>query len=69
MNTVPCRGCTDREYLCHSSCQKYLAFKDFKDKVRQRMQKENDLNHAVVESIERLHKAKNLKYSKRNAIW
>ena len=25
---VPCRNCEDRKLGCHSSCEKYKAFKD-----------------------------------------
>ena len=38
MNMIPpCKGCEDRKMLCHSSCEKYLEWKKFRDEVNQRM--------------------------------
>ena len=55
MNTAPCRNCSNRAYLCHSDCIKYREFKEWKELISRKRREENDLNHAVVESIERLY--------------
>jgi hypothetical protein len=26
--TAPCRGCPDRDELCHADCQKYAAYRE-----------------------------------------
>lgn len=65
MNTAPCFNCADREYLCHSTCKKYIDFKQWKDEMSKKRRKENELNHIVVESIERLHGKKGRHQRKR----
>ena len=55
MNKAPCRNCSERAYLCHSDCKRYKEFKEWKDMISQKRREENDLNHAIVESIERLY--------------
>lgn len=32
--TVPCLDCKDRSILCHSSCEKYAAYKERMSKQR-----------------------------------
>lgn len=68
MNTAPCRNCSDRAYLCHSNCDKYIKFKNWKETVTKKMREENDLNHLIVESIERLYSKKGRHPRKRRSI-
>lgn len=31
---VPCKGCTDRQPGCHDKCNKYKAFNDEREAIR-----------------------------------
>ena len=31
----PCQGCTKRETKCHAACQEYIAWKGYRDRVRE----------------------------------
>ncbi len=30
---APCKDCPERSVMCHSECDKYLAFKEYRKKV------------------------------------
>lgn len=32
--TVPCQGCADRKVGCHSSCEKYKAFREENEQAK-----------------------------------
>lgn len=34
MGNAPCKGCTDRPQNCHSTCEKYLTWKNEREKRR-----------------------------------
>lgn len=40
---VPCKGCTDRQPGCHDKCDKYKAFNDEREAIRNK-------RHVNVES-------------------
>ena len=40
---VPCKGCTDRQPGCHDKCNKYKAFNDEREAIRNK-------RHVNVES-------------------
>lgn len=33
---APCKDCPDRRYLCHSTCEKYIAYNKYREEVRQK---------------------------------
>ena len=33
--TGPCKDCLKRELHCHSSCEEYKAFKQYRDSIRE----------------------------------
>lgn len=39
----PCKDCPDRHYLCHSECEKYLAFRKCRDEYLEQRVKESQL--------------------------
>ena len=41
---APCKNCKERHFLCHSKCQKYLAYKKLNDEARTTMQTENHIS-------------------------
>ena len=38
MNDAPCRDCTSREVGCHAGCERYKAYADGRERVRQNRQ-------------------------------
>ena len=38
MNDAPCRDCTSREVGCHAGCERYKAYAEQREKVRQNRQ-------------------------------
>lgn len=38
MNDAPCRDCVSREVGCHAGCERYKAYADGREKVRQNRQ-------------------------------
>lgn len=57
MNTSPCRNCSKRKYLCHSSCEEYIEFKKVKDNITKKKKEEQIAKNASIESVYRYHKA------------
>jgi hypothetical protein len=33
--TAPCKDCQKRQLHCHSSCEEYKAFKQYRDSIRE----------------------------------
>lgn len=54
----PCKGCTEREPLCHSKCEKYLAFRKDRDEFLIRKQ----------EFLNGLYKSRNAESKKRKNL-
>ena len=50
-NNTPCYGCTERHDLCHSECDKYLAFKEKNENMRSEQRERLDINY----TLSRLH--------------
>lgn len=46
MMNVPCYNCPDRCVGCHSTCEKYKAFRAVCDKANEARRKENSANEA-----------------------
>lgn len=49
MTDCPCRGCEDRKFLCHSSCERYKQWKTEYETITQGLKAEkeytgNDVN-------------------------
>lgn len=40
---APCKDCKERHFLCHSKCQKYLAYKKLNDEARTKHQIEEHI--------------------------
>ena len=38
MNNAPCRDCASREVGCHAGCERYKAYADGRERVRQNRQ-------------------------------
>lgn len=57
MNTSPCRNCSKRKYLCHSSCEEYIEFKTIKENISKKRKEEANAKNASIESVYRYHKA------------
>nr|DAG21266.1 MAG TPA: hypothetical protein [Caudoviricetes sp.] len=38
MNNAPCRDCASREVGCHAGCERYKAYADQRERVRQNRQ-------------------------------
>ncbi len=47
MSINPCKGCEDRHYLCHSTCEKYIAWKQEHDELKAKIKAEKNLNHSL----------------------
>ena len=43
----PCLGCTDRKLACHDSCDKYKAFKEENQKIKDKIYKDKEVNDAL----------------------
>ena len=41
----PCKDCPDRVLGCHKTCEKYLAYREELDAVREQKIAENDSNY------------------------
>lgn len=35
MNDAPCRDCVSREVGCHAGCERYKAYEEWRERVRQ----------------------------------
>lgn len=57
MNVAPCRDCSERKYLCHSSCDKYIDFKKYKDNIAEKRKEEANAKNASIESVYRFYKS------------
>lgn len=45
MLNAPCKDCPDRVVGCHSTCEKYIAFRKYRDELLERRTKEARLNN------------------------
>lgn len=51
MINAPCKDCRERNLGCHSSCERYAAYKAENDKLRAARMKENMLEGAQIEGV------------------
>lgn len=59
MVTPPCKSCSDRNTFCHTSCEKYKAYRQNKDIENEKHRKEQTLFYALQNTeIERSRKIK-----------
>ena len=47
MIVIPCKDCEDRHVACHSTCERYIKWKEESDKIK----KEIDRNRHVANDI------------------
>lgn len=50
MYNGPCKGCEERHYLCHSTCEKYLTWKQEHEEIMALIRKEKKLNDDIYHS-------------------
>lgn len=62
-NNCPCMNCTDREYRCHSSCDKY---KDWKELLNKAKYNDSVFYTRPLSRREELHKNK---YGREKYLW
>lgn len=69
MPVPPCKGCPDRKLIelsdgrvtrCHSTCEKYLKYRDELDKVNAEIRKESWLRGLDIENCARKSRRKHL---------
>lgn len=41
----PCKDCPDRHYLCHSECEKYIAYTIIREAMREQKTREKRLEN------------------------
>lgn len=46
MNKAPCKDCPDRRVGCHSTCEKYLAFRKERDELNEKTYKQKEVEYA-----------------------
>ena len=46
---APCKDCPERSVTCHSECEKYLAFKEYRQKVTADRATQNTIFYAMQE--------------------
>lgn len=39
-NVAPCKNCEDRKFNCHSKCERYLAFAEYRKRINKAKLKE-----------------------------
>lgn len=47
---VPCKDCKDRIVGCHSTCEKYISFQNYNNKIKEKKTLYNNLNDYFVKS-------------------
>lgn len=40
---APCKGCSDRKIGCHSMCERYLAFAEYRKRINETRLKNNEI--------------------------
>ena len=40
---APCKDCPDRKYMCHSTCEKYIAYDKYRKEIREKRMEYNTL--------------------------
>lgn len=48
---VPCYKCEDRSIRCHSTCEKYKAFAENREKIREQKAKEREMDSFYGEIV------------------
>lgn len=56
MPKVPCKNCKDRFVGCHSSCEKYKAFKEENEKFKAQVRRERDMFNFFMACQYKVHK-------------
>lgn len=58
MDEPPCQNCADRTQNCHSSCERYLTWKNERDKRKEAYIEYQEKEHAFVDRyVRKLKKA------------
>ena len=48
---APCKGCEERELGCHSKCERYIAFHEFREDIRRKKEAERLLGKYKREQV------------------
>ena len=63
MKGSPCFKCTEREFKCHSLCEKYIEYRAERDQMLDDISKANKTRNAFIDmnnqKVKRLRKRKN----------
>lgn len=54
--TAPCLDCAERHAHCHSSCERYKAYKELLEENRAKVRAQTDLCYFLRDSKERVRK-------------
>lgn len=46
----PCKNCPDRVLLCHATCEKYLAYSENRNTIRQNRAKHNKVLESLIDT-------------------
>jgi len=46
----PCKGCPDRHELCHADCERYGAWKAYKEAGRRKRREIMDVDSTMIDS-------------------
>jgi hypothetical protein len=50
---APCKNCSDRHFRCHSTCPKYINFKNKNEKIRNEIHMHNEIENINHRSMSR----------------
>lgn len=57
---APCKNCPDRHLGCHSDCEKYKEFAEYRRYISDRIKQTNKEYEYDIQKHIRLHKKKNI---------
>lgn len=66
MNKAPCKDCPDRQVGCHSTCEKYLAFRKERNELNEKTYKQKEVEYA---DYTRYMRASREKQKQRTKYW
>lgn len=47
---APCKDCPDRHTLCHSTCEKYIAFNKYREEVRAKKREFYEKEYGILDT-------------------
>jgi hypothetical protein len=48
---APCKDCPDRRYLCHSTCEKYIKYNEYREMIRKKKREFYSQEYDYMESV------------------